>query len=238
VLTYPLIAIFGIIITINVVSGLGNLFSSTPQNATSSDSPSGAVSNHTENNSNPFVGNDNSGAVPTEQTPPPPAVPVRVIEESYSFVSQPWMVTGDSETGIIYAAVFNMVRGGDLVKSVIAPLPIIATHENASNEFWEDIILKAAEEFGEIKYLLFRRCSIDLSTINKDILPDTVWCATIAEIYYNEPYREVSVQILRELDVHFAGFRGGDGSMEQFVEALKEHMGKFGVTDVVIIRSE
>jgi len=236
VLTYPLIAIFGIIITINAVSGLGNLFSSTPQNATSSDSPSGAVSNHTENNSNPFVGNDNSGAATTEQTHPLPTVPVRMIEESYCFVLQHNVWFRGGSENIQSVASFNMVRDGEIVRTVLAPLPErTAFSENIGSAYWEEIILKAAAEVGDIKYLIFRNCPIELSAVNKEILPDTVWGSTIAYIDADEPLRAVSIEVLRTLNTHFSGFRRYVDSIEQFYDVLTEHLGEIGVTDVVVI---
>ena len=232
-----LIPVLIIIVFINALRFGEILYQNTPRGG---GSPSDEVSAPAGDDTNlaPSIDAANGSATgnPFEQTLPPPIVPVRIIEESYCFVLQPWMLTVNGEIGIKYAAVFNMVRDGEVVKSVIAALPDIATHENADNEYWEDIIVKAAVELGDIKYLLFRRCSINLSTINREILPDTIWCATISDIDYNEPFREVSIGILGDLDVHFAGFRGDARNEEQFFQALKEHMGKFGVADIVVIR--
>jgi hypothetical protein len=126
-------------------------------------------------------------------------------------------------------AVFNHVKGGNVLRSVIIRFPekingvsLQDVVKNAAPEY-ENTIKKAAAAIGNIKYILFRNCTMNLSVINTAILPDTVWCRSIADIPNNEPSRQVTINKLYFLEGHLT-------RSFKTVQDIEEYLKKLDIT--------
>lgn len=119
--------------------------------------------------------------------------------------------------------VFSKMAEGRIEKIILIPAQYAL-----NNDVWESAVSKAAAKFGKIKYLLPRQCSLNLWTVNKGILPDTVWCGSIADIYYKEDFRAENLSKFGEIE----GLLAGSGMNP---ESMKECLGKTGVTEIEII---
>ncbi len=138
----------------------------------------------------------------------------------YCFVLEnSFYVSGDYHR----AAVFCKVIEGNVSAVILLSLP-----DKVSDAVWEDATIKAADKIGDIKYLLYRGCSVNLWTINKTILPNTIWCNSIADIDYNEKSREANLKKFNEIESHLAGV-----SLD--LKSLKEHLAKLGISNIEIV---
>lgn len=93
--------------------------------------------------------------------------------------------TGSRRRIVVFFACYE----GAVKKAVVTILP-----DQADNAIWEKAILGAADIIGQIGYLLFCGCSVNLWTINKGILPSTKWCVSIADFDHAEKYSDITKQ--------------------------------------------
>lgn len=140
-------------------------------------------------------------------------------EPNYCFVMDKYFYLNNV---YIRMAIFTQITDGKFVKSVFACKP-----EKIALADWEEIIPKAFGKFDPVKYLLFRNCS-NLYGINKGILPDVVWCDSIADIPWTESSRAGALKAFNDMENHLA-------SVSKDPEAMKEHLGKIGITNFEIV---
>jgi len=119
--------------------------------------------------------------------------------------------------------VFTKITNERFEKTVLIDMP-----ENIKNADWEEVIPKAAEKIGPIKYILFRGCNLYIPNINTEVLPNAVWCGTIADIPTSEKSRDEALKRFNDIENHLTG-----ESLSP--EAMKAHLLKIGIADVELI---
>jgi hypothetical protein len=220
---YTVLVILSVIAAVSILRGIGG------GGSQSRSSSSAAARTGTAKNTDTV--NETAAAVPAV-----PPEPEQETEVNYCFVFEPsWWLYGTGWSSQQRVVLFNLVRDGEIVRSVVADLPENQSSVRLDDSVWEDIISRAIAELGDINYLLFRWCSVNIWTIDKGILPDIVWCNSIADIPYDEKFRIASIDRLNEIGSHFAGFSPSSRTIEEFRNVLKEHLKKLGIEDVITL---
>lgn len=116
---------------------------------------------------------------------------------------------------------FWKISDGEVKKVALKILP-----EKIEPEHWAEAVTEVSKKFGVINYILFRHCS-RIYGIDKNILPDTVWCDSIAD-YSNEPTRSITNTVMNNIADLLDKINGGAAEFAAFI--LKE-----GIPDVEIL---
>jgi hypothetical protein len=168
-------------------------------------------------------------SAPAPQAPPSPVPQAAAAPEEPDccFVFE----RKDAEGRIV--SVFNHVKGGNVLRSVIIQFPekingvsLQELVKNAAPEY-ENTVRKAASAIGNIKYILFRNCTLNLPAFNTAVLPDTVWCRSIADIPNSEPSRQATINKLYFLEGHLT-------RSFKTVQDIEEYLKKQGIADVEV----
>ena len=129
----------------------------------------------------------------------------------------------DAEGRIV--AIFNQVADGKMIRSVLVTFPEKINELNrqvvikkAAPEY-ENAIKKAASAIGKIGYILFRGCTMNWFEFNKSILPDTVWCGSVADIPNTVQARQANLSRFGEIESQLTG---GISSIQVIEERLKK----------------